>query len=143
MFRVHQEQWQAIGGSHRQQDTGLMGQQRIANRSHHARLFPLFTPAAAVLEFAGGCALSLVDHGGMDLPKRRQRKMFYPKLPEEELPIFPHPRARLAFCESEVEPRRGTAAHPTPAGTEGMDQPGITGHERVLNPAQPATRDDL
>jgi hypothetical protein len=69
--------------------------------------------------------------------------MLRAKLLEEKLPIFPHPRARLAFCESEVELRCRTAAHPAPAGTECMDQPGIAGDERVLNPGQPATRDDL
>ena len=120
-----------------------MGQQRIPGRLRHARLFRHSILAPAVLEFAAGCALNLVDHGGMDLPKRRQREMFHPKLLGEKSPIFPHPRARLAFCESEVEPRRRTAAHPAPAGTEGMDQPGITGDERVLNPAQAATRDDM
>jgi hypothetical protein len=84
-----------------------------------------------------------MDNGRMDLPKRRQGEMFRAKLPEEKFPIFPHARARLALRESEVQPRRPPAAHPTPAGTEGVDQPGITGDARVLDPGQPATRDDL
>jgi hypothetical protein len=79
----------------------------------------------------------------MDLPEGRRREMFRAKLLEEKVPVFPHSRARLAFCESQVQPRRRTAAHPTLAGTECMDQPGITGDERVLNPGQPAAPDDL
>jgi hypothetical protein len=70
----------------------------------------------------------------MDLPERRQREVFRAKLLEEKSAIFPHPGARLALRESEVQPRRRTAAHPTPAGTECMDQPRITADERVLNP---------
>ena len=79
----------------------------------------------------------------MDLPERSQREVFRAKLLEEKVPVFPHPRARLALRESEVQPRRRAAAHPTPAGTEGVDQPGITADERVLNPGQPATRDEF
>jgi hypothetical protein len=70
----------------------------------------------------------------MDLPERRQRKMFRAKLPEEQFPIFPHPGARLALRESEVQARRRTTAHSAPSGTEGMDQPRITADERVLKP---------
>jgi hypothetical protein len=79
----------------------------------------------------------------MDLPERRQREVLRAKLLEEKFPISPHSRARLAFCESQIQPRRPTAAHPTPAGTECMDQPGITGDKRVLNPDQAATRGGL
>jgi hypothetical protein len=134
MFRVHQQHGQAIGGSHRQQDASLLGQQRIPCGSRNARLFGQSIPAEAVLEFAGGCTQNLIDTGGMDLPERRQREVFRAKLLEEKFPIFPHPGAPLARRESEVQPRRRTTAHPTPAGTECMDQPRITSDERVLNP---------
>jgi hypothetical protein len=79
----------------------------------------------------------------MDLPEGRQREVFRAKLLEEKVAIFPHPGPSLACGESEVEPRRRTAAHPTPAGAKGMDQPGIAADERVFNPGQPATQDDL
>jgi hypothetical protein len=99
----------------------LIGQQRITSRLGKARLFRHSLPAQAVLEFAGGCAPNLINSGGMDLPKRRQREVFGAKLPEEKFLVFPHPGARLALRESEVEPRRRTVAHPTPARTECMD----------------------
>jgi hypothetical protein len=70
----------------------------------------------------------------MDLAERSQCEVFRAKLLEEKFPIFPHPGARLALRESEVQPRRRTTAHPTPAGSECMDQPRITADERVLNP---------
>jgi hypothetical protein len=79
----------------------------------------------------------------MDLPERRQREMFRAELLEEKFPILPHPGARLARRESEVQTRRRTMAHPTPAGPECMDQPRTTADERVLNPGQPATRNGL
>jgi hypothetical protein len=142
-LRVYQQHGQTIGGSDRQQDTSLIGQQRITCRLGNARLFRYSFPTQAVLEFAGGCPPNLIDSGGMDLPEGSQHEMFRAKLLEEKFPIFPHPYARLAFCESEVEPRRRAPAHPAPAGTECMHQPGITGDEGVLNPGQPATRDDL
>jgi hypothetical protein len=134
MFRVHQQHGQAIGGSHRQQDTRLLGQQRIPCGLRKAWLFRQSIPGAAVLESAGGCTQNLIDTGGMDLPERRQHEVFRAKLLEEKFPIFTHPGARLARRESEVQPRRRTTAHPTPAGTECMDQPRITADERVLNP---------
>jgi hypothetical protein len=142
-FRIHQQHGQAIRGPHRQQDASLIGQQRIARGSRHTSLFRHSIPAEAVLEFAGGSTKHLIDTGGMDLPERSQREVFHAELLEEKCPIFPHPRARLALCESEVQPRRRTAAHTTPAGTEGVDQPGITADKRVLNPRQPATPNGL
>ena len=69
LFRVHQQHGQAIGGSHRQQDTSLLGQQRITYGLCNARLFRQSIPAEAVLEFAGGCTQNLIDTGGMDLPE--------------------------------------------------------------------------
>jgi hypothetical protein len=143
MFRVDQQQGQAIGGSDRQQDTDLLGQQRVPYGLRNSRLFRQTIPAAAVLEFAGGSTPNLIDTGGMDLAERSQCVAFHTKLPEEKLPIFPHPGGRLALRESKVQPRRRTTAHATPAGTECMDQPGITADERVLNPGQPAARNDL
>jgi hypothetical protein len=79
----------------------------------------------------------------MDLPERRQREVFRAKLLQEKFPVVPYLGARFAPRESEVQPRRRTTAHPNPACAESMDQPGITGHEWVLNPGQSATRDDL
>jgi hypothetical protein len=81
----------------------LIGQQRIACGLGNAGLFWHFIPADAVLEFAGGGTPNPIDMSGMDLAKRHQRKMFRAKLLEEKFPIFPRPRARLAFGESEVE----------------------------------------
>jgi hypothetical protein len=143
VFRVHQQQGHAIGGSNRQQDTGLFGQQRVTYGLRNARLFRQTIPAAAVLEFTGGSTPNLMDAGGMDLAERSQCVAFHTKLPEEKLPIFPYPGRRLALRESEVQPRGRTAAHATPAGTECMHQPGITADERVLNPGQPAARNGL
>jgi hypothetical protein len=104
-FRVHQQHRQAIGNSHRQQDTSLIGQQRIPGRLRHARLFRRSIPTQAVLEFTRGGTPNLIDLGGMDLPKRRLREMLRAKLLEEKFPVFTHPRTPLAFCESEVELR--------------------------------------
>jgi hypothetical protein len=103
--RVHQQHRQTIGGSHRKQDTSLIGQQRIPGRLRNARLFRHSMPAQAVLEFARGGTPNLVDPGGMDLPEPRQREMLRAKLLEEKFPVFPHPRTPLAFCESEVKLR--------------------------------------
>ena len=112
----------------------MIGQQRITRSLGNARLFRHSIPAQAVLGFAAGCTPNLIDTGGMDLPERRQREVLRAKLLEEKFPIFPHPGARLARRESEVQPRRRTTAHPTPAGSECMDQPRIPADERVLNP---------
>jgi hypothetical protein len=143
MFRVHQQQGHAIGGSDRQQDTGLLGQQRVPYRLRNVRLFRRTIPAQAVLEFAGGCTPNLIDTGGMDLAERSQCEAFYTKLLEEKSPVFPHPGGRLALRESEVQPRRRPAAHPTSPSTECVDQPRITADERALNPDQPAARNGL
>jgi hypothetical protein len=140
MFRVHQQNGQAIGGPHRQQDTGLLGQQRVPCGLCNTRWS---IPAQAVLGFAGGCTHNLINIGGMDLAERSQREVFHAKLPEEKFPVFPHPGARLPRRESEVQSRRRSTAQTTAAGTEGMDQPRITADERVLNPGQPATRNGL
>jgi hypothetical protein len=79
----------------------------------------------------------------MDLPERRQGEVFHAKLLKEKFPISPYPGALFALRESEVQPRGRTAAHPTAAGTECMDQPRVAGDERVLDPSQPDTGDDL
>jgi hypothetical protein len=142
-FRVHQKHGQAIGGSHRQQDARLNGQQRITFRLGKAGMFGQGVAAQAVLEFAAGCALNVIDSGGMDLPKRRQGEVLHAKLLKEKFSIFPYPGALFALRESQVQPRRRSAAHSTAASTECMGQPGITGDEWVLDPSQPATGDDL
>jgi len=138
MFGVHQQYGQAVGGSHRKQDSGLPGQQRVPFGLRDARLLRLIIPAQAALEFAGGCPPDLIDAGGMDLADRSQREVFHAKLPEERLPILPHPGMQFAHGESEIQPRRRAMAYPAPAGTECMDQPRITPDERVLNPGEPA-----
>jgi hypothetical protein len=79
----------------------------------------------------------------MDLPKRRQREAFRAKLTEENVAVFPHAGLRLTLRESQIEPGGGAAAHPTPPSAKGVDQPGITGEERVLNPGQLAPRDEM
>jgi len=70
----------------------------------------------------------------MDLPERRLRELFHAKLTKEKIPVFWHPGVRFTLCESQVQTCRRTAARSTTAGGEGMDEPAITGEERVLNP---------
>jgi hypothetical protein len=72
------------------------------------------------------------------LAERSECEAFHAKLSEEKIPIFPYPSARLAGSKSKVQPRRRATAHPTPPGTERMDQPGKTAEERMLNPGKPA-----
>jgi hypothetical protein len=120
-FRVRQQHGQAIGGCYRKQNTCLIGQQRITSRLGEARLFGHSASAQPVLEFTTGGPPNLIHVGGMDLPERRQHEVFRAKLLQEELPIFPHSGAWLALGESEVQPRRWAAAHPTSAGAESMD----------------------
>jgi len=52
MFWICQEQGQAVGSSHRQQDAGLISQQRIAFRLSKAGLTGRRAPGKAVLKFA-------------------------------------------------------------------------------------------
>ena len=111
-FRVHQQHGQAIRGSYRQQDTSLIGQQRIARGLRNAKPFRHSIPAEAVLEFAGRSTKNLIDTGGMDLPERSQREVFRAKLLEEKLPIFPHPRARLTRVNPRFSPEDGPRLTP-------------------------------
>jgi hypothetical protein len=76
-----------------------------------------------------------MNTGGMDLAERSECEALHAKLLEEEVPIFPHPGARLAPIEFEAQPRRRATAHSTPAGTERMNQPGITADKRMLDPS--------
>ena len=85
---------------------------------------------------------NLINNCGMDLPKGSQHEMFRAKLLQEEFLIFLRSRARLARCEPRVQPLR-EAGPDSPAGAECMDQPRITGHQRVLNPGQTAPRKGL
>ena len=75
-FRVCQQHGQAIGSPHRQQDTRLIGQQRITSRLGEARLFWHSVPGQAVLEFATDRAPNLIYSRGMDLLELRQREVF-------------------------------------------------------------------
>ena len=127
MFWICQEQGQAVGSSHRQEDAGLISQQRIAFGLSKAGLTNRRAPGKAVLKFAAPGVTNLINDRGMDLPYRRKRKVFRAKLPKQKLPVLPHSELRLAVRESQIEAGRGSAAHPATPSTKGMDQPGIAG----------------
>ena len=134
MLRIYQEHGQAVGSSHRQEDAGLISQQHIAFRLSKAGLTGRRAPGKAVLKFAAPRVTNLINDRGMDLPYRRQRKVFRAKLPKEKVLVLPHSELRLALRESQIEAGGGSAAHPATASTKGMDQPGIAGEERMFNP---------
>jgi len=100
-------------------------------------------PGQEVLEFAAHCVADLIDNRGMDLPKRRQYKAFCAKLTEKKVPVLLDPNLRFTLRESQIEAGRRTATHPTTPSTKGVDQPGITREERVLDPGQLASRDEM
>jgi hypothetical protein len=143
MFWVHQKQRQAVGNSHRQEDACLISQQRIAFGLSGARLVSRLAPGQAVLKFAAPCVTNLINERGMDLPQRCNREVFRAELTEEKVPVFPHPDPRLTLRESQIEAGGGAAAHTATASAKGMNQPRITGEERVFNPGQAASRDEL
>ncbi len=68
MFWICQEQGQAVGSSHRQEDAGLISQQHIAFRLGKAGLTSRRAAGKAVLEFAAPCVTNLINDRGMDLP---------------------------------------------------------------------------
>jgi hypothetical protein len=121
----------------------LISQQRIAFRLSKARLVRPRAPGKAVFKFAVRPATHLINDRGMDLPQGRQREPFRAKLTEENVAVFPHPGLRFTLRESQIEAGGGTAAHPATASTKGMDQPGIRGEKRVLDPGLPASRGEM
>jgi hypothetical protein len=68
MFWICQEQGQAVGSSHRQEDAGLISQQHIAFRLSKAGLTSRRAAGKAVLKFAAPCVTNLINDRGMDLP---------------------------------------------------------------------------
>ncbi len=100
MLRIYQEHGQAVGSSHRQEDAGLISQQHIAFRLSKAGLTGRRAPGKAVLKFAAPRVTNLINDRGMDLPYRRQRKVFRAKLPKEKVLVLPHSELRLALRES-------------------------------------------
>jgi hypothetical protein len=68
MFRICQEQGQAVGSSHRQEDAGLISQQHIAFRLSKAGLTSRLAPGKAILKFAAPGVTNLINDRGMDLP---------------------------------------------------------------------------
>jgi hypothetical protein len=121
----------------------LISQQRVAFRLSKARLVRLRAPGKAVFKFAVRPATHLINDRGMDLPKRRKREAIRAKLPREKVPILAHPGLRFTLRESQIEASGATVAHAATASTKGVDQPGIRGEKRVLDPGQPASRDEM
>jgi len=121
----------------------LIRQQRVAFRLGETGMFSRGAPCQVVFEFVTRCVIDLKNDRGMDLPKRRQREAFRAKLTKEKVPVLPHAGLRFALRASQIEASGRTSANPPAASAKGMDQPGITGEERVFNPGQPAPRDEM